>query len=212
LVTADPRTRVVQAGYDAMAERYAAWGAGVQGDPRDRFLDQLMARLPPGGRVLDLGCGSGLPSTLRLVERFDVTGVDISAEQLRRAAQNLPAAELIHADIAEVEFAPGSFDGVVSFYVLGHLPREYLGPLFRRVCSWLRPSGAFLTSLGVGDDPDGRETWLGVPMFFSSHTPERNRELLKQAGLRIDVDELVTMREPEQEVTFQWVIASPAAD
>jgi hypothetical protein len=49
-------------------------------------------------------------------------------------------------------------------------------------------------------------------MFFSSHAPERNRELLQQAGLRIDADELVTMREPEQEVTFQWVIASPAAD
>jgi cyclopropane fatty-acyl-phospholipid synthase-like methyltransferase len=207
----DGRTRIVEAGYDAMAERFAAWGARVQGDPRDRFLDLLMARLPQGGRVLDLGCGSGLPSTLRLAERFEVTGVDVSAEQLRRAAQNLPAAELIRADIAEVEFAPGSFDGVVSFYALGHLPREHLGPLFGRVRSWLRPHGDFLTSLGVGDDPDGRETWLGVPMFFSSHTPERNRELLQRAGLRIEVDELVTMREPEQEVTFQWLIATPAA-
>ena len=70
-----------------MAERYQAWGARVQGDPRDRFLDLLMARLAPGGRVLDLGCGAGLPSTLRLSERFDVTGVDVSAEQLRRAAR-----------------------------------------------------------------------------------------------------------------------------
>jgi cyclopropane fatty-acyl-phospholipid synthase-like methyltransferase len=207
----DGRTRIVEAGYDAMAERYGAWGARVLGDPRDRFLDLLTARLPEGGRVLDLGCGAGLPSTLRLCERFDVTGVDISAEQLRRACQNLPAAELIRADIAEVEFAPGWFDGVTSFYALGHLPREQLGPLFGRVRSSLRPHGAFLTSLGVGDEPDGRETWLGVPMFFSSHPPERNRELLYQAGLRIDVDEIVTMREPEQEVTFQWVIASPAA-
>jgi cyclopropane fatty-acyl-phospholipid synthase-like methyltransferase len=205
----DGRTRIVEAGYDAMAERFAAWGARVQGDPRDRFLDLLMARLPQCGRVLDLGCGSGLPSTLRLAERFQVTGVDVSAEQLRRAAQNLPAAELIRADIAEIEFAAGSFDGVVSFYALGHLPREHLGPLFGRVRSWLRPHGGFLTSLGVGDDPDGRETWLGVPMFFSSHTPERNRELLQRAGLRIDVDELVTMQEPEQKVTFQWVIATP---
>jgi cyclopropane fatty-acyl-phospholipid synthase-like methyltransferase len=207
----DGRTRIVEAGYDAMAERYAAWGARVQGDPRDRFLDLLMVRLPQGGRVLDLGCGAGLPSTLRLSERFEVTGVDISAEQLRLARRNLPAAELVKADIAEVEFAPGSFDGVVSFYALGHLPREHLGPLFGRVRSWLRPNGAFLTSLGVGDEPDGRETWLGVPMFFSSHTPERNRRLLHEAGLRIELDELVTMQEPEQEVTFQWVIASPAA-
>jgi cyclopropane fatty-acyl-phospholipid synthase-like methyltransferase len=210
LDTADPRTRVVQAGYDAMAERYQAWGAAVQGDPRDRFLDLVMSRLADAARVLDLGCGQGVPSTLRLAERFEVTGVDVSAEQLRRARQNLPAAELLQADIAEVEFAPGSFDVVVSFYALGHLTRERLGPLFGRVRSWLRPHGVFLTSLGVGDDADGHETWLGVPMFFSSHPPQRNRELLRQAGLRIEVDELVTMQEPEQDVTFQWVIATPA--
>jgi cyclopropane fatty-acyl-phospholipid synthase-like methyltransferase len=206
----DDRTRIVEAGYDAMAERYQAWGAGVKGDPRDRFLDLVMSRLADGARMLDLGCGQGLPSTARLAERFQVTGVDVSAEQLRRARQNLATAELIQADIAEIAFAPGSFDGVVSFYALGHLPRERLGPLFGRVRSWLQPHGVFLTTLGVGDDADGHETWLGVPMFFSSHPPERNRQLLRQAGLRIEVDELVTMQEPEQEVTFQWVIATPA--
>jgi cyclopropane fatty-acyl-phospholipid synthase-like methyltransferase len=206
----DDRTRIVEAGYDAMAERYQAWGAGVKGDPRDRFLDLVMSRLADGARMLDLGCGQGLPSTARLAERFQVTGVDISAEQLRHARQNLATAELIQADIAEIAFAPGSFDGVVSFYALGHLPRERLGPLFGRVRSWLQPHGVFLTTLGVGDDADGHETWLGVPMFFSSHPPERNRQLLRQAGLRIEVDELVTMQEPEQEVTFQWVIATPA--
>jgi SAM-dependent methyltransferase len=205
----DPRTRIVQAGYDAMADRYQQWGARVQGDPRDRFLDQLEARLPDGGRVLDLGCGQGLPSTVRLAERFQVTAVDISREQLRRARRNLPQAELIQADIAAVEFPPRSFDGIASFYALGHLPREHLGPLFRRVRSWLRPEGRFLASMGVGDDPAGTETWLGVPMFFSSHTPERNRALLDQAGLRVELDELVTMREPEMDVTFHWVIATP---
>jgi SAM-dependent methyltransferase len=52
----------------------------------------------PGGHVLDLGCGAGLPSTRRLAGAFSVVGVDILAEQLARARKNVPGAELIRAD------------------------------------------------------------------------------------------------------------------
>jgi hypothetical protein len=50
-----------------------------------------------------------------------------------------------------------------------------------------------------------------VEMHFSGYGPDRNRELLREAGFRIDVDELVPLHEPEGTVTFQWVIATPAA-
>jgi hypothetical protein len=43
-------------------------------------------------------------------------------------------------------------------------------------------------------------------MFFSSHSAAENRRLLAASGLQAVRDELVTMREPEGEVTFQWVI------
>lgn len=45
-------------------------------------------------------------------------------------------------------------------------------------------------------------------MFFSSHDPQPNRQLITDAGLDIQVDELVTMQEPEGDATFQWVIAT----
>ena len=44
-------------------------------------------------------------------------------------------------------------------------------------------------------------------MFFSSWPPETNEQLLAEAGLVLSLDELVTMREPEASVTFQWVLA-----
>ena len=66
----DPRKRTVQAGYDAMAEHYLAWGGEIEGDPRHRFLHEFARRLPDGARVLDLGCGAGIPSTKQLAERF----------------------------------------------------------------------------------------------------------------------------------------------
>ena len=39
---------------------------------------ELVARLPKGARVLELGCGAGVPDTQRLAARFQLTGVDVS--------------------------------------------------------------------------------------------------------------------------------------
>lgn len=69
---------IVEAGYDRIAVRYLAWINEIQDDPRLRFLDDLMARLPAKPAVLDLGCGAGVPCTAKLAERGDVVGVELS--------------------------------------------------------------------------------------------------------------------------------------
>jgi ubiquinone/menaquinone biosynthesis C-methylase UbiE len=210
--SSDPRKQLVESGYDRIAERYLDWAAGIDDPGRERMLELLLERLPRSSDVLDLGCGAGVPSTVRLAKRHRVTGVDISREQLRLARQRLPDAELVHADLASVEFPDASFDGVTCFYALGHLPREQLGEVFRSVRGWLRPGGWFLTSLAAGDQADATGEWLGVEMHFSGYSPDRNSELLREAGFRIDVDEVVPLHEPEGTVTFQWVIATPDAE
>src|SRR4051812_26152536 len=103
----DARKRTVQLGYDAIAETYLRWGGGVVGDPRERFLEELAGRLSDGARVLDLGCGAGVPSTRRLAERFDVVGADISAAQIERARVNVPRATFVCGDLTELAFADG---------------------------------------------------------------------------------------------------------
>ncbi|WP_159033159.1 hypothetical protein [Streptomyces fodineus] len=63
-VTDNPKT-LVEAGYDAMAQRYLAeFGEGSQDDPRARFIAELSKRLTPGANVLELGCGAGVPATV----------------------------------------------------------------------------------------------------------------------------------------------------
>jgi hypothetical protein len=66
--------------------------------------------------------------------------------------------------------------------------------------------GVFVASLGVGDIPDWTGEWLGVPMFFSSHSADANRRLLEEAGLSIVRADVLSMREPEGEATFLWVL------
>jgi cyclopropane fatty-acyl-phospholipid synthase-like methyltransferase len=203
----DPRTELVGRGYDAIGERFAQWRDLIVGDPRREWEDELVSRLDVGARVLELGCGAGVPDTQRLAARFQMTGVDVSAEQVRRAAAAVPDAEFVHADFTALELEPESFDAVVSFYAFNHVPRELLAPTFARIHRWLVPGGLLMTALGTSDTEAWTGDWLGAPTFFSSFPPETNTRLVREAGFEIVRDELVTFREPDGDATFQWVLA-----
>ncbi|MBF6329571.1 class I SAM-dependent DNA methyltransferase [Nocardia transvalensis] len=199
---------IVAAGYDLIADRYLQWSDEVRGDPSLRLLEELISRLPQRPAVLDLGCGAGTPCTALLAERGEVTGVDLSARQLELARAAIPTVRFLRADMSTVEFPPATFDAVTAFYSITHVPRAQQGNLFRRIATWLRPGGLFLASLGAGAMEGTVPDWLGTPMYFSSHAAATNRNLLAQVGLRVLIDEEVTMTEPEGPVTFQWVIAA----
>jgi SAM-dependent methyltransferase len=203
----DPRTALVGAGYDSMADTWEDWSSRVTDDPRRAWLDELLNVLPADARVVELGCGNGTPETRALAQRSRLTGVDLSQEQLRRARGRVPEAEFVRADLTAIDFDAGSLDAVASFYALNHVPRELLPGLFERIHRWLRPGGHLLAVLGAGDVPAWQGDWLGVPMFFSSHPPETNSQLLRDAGFELVRDEQVTIAEPESAVTFHWVLA-----
>lgn len=207
----DPK-RIVERGYDAIADRFAAWQSRIADDTRLAYLADLLELLPERPDVLELGIGAGVQSSCILVERGRLTGIDISREQLRRAEERLPGANLIHADFTAVDLKPASFDAVVSFYVLNNVPQDDLGPLLARVTRWLRPAGWFLASFPSSENPGWRGDWLGTEMFFAGFRPETNRRLAEEAGLEVMRDELETMVEPEGEVRWQWLLAQRPTD
>src|SRR5271165_6738289 len=92
-----PKTIVAQ-GYDLIVDRYMeTFGRSTV---RARKLEELVADLPAGANVLDLGCGAGVPVARELTERgFVVTGVDASAGQIARAASDVPQGRFIQADM-----------------------------------------------------------------------------------------------------------------
>jgi SAM-dependent methyltransferase len=133
---------IVAEAYDQIAERYLEWRAQ---QPREgelaRWLGLLRERVRPGARILDIGCGAGIPLTLALSETFDVTGVDVSTRQIELARKNVPAARFIHGDVTTSDFAVASFDAAVASYSLIHVPRgEHVG-LFRSIARWLSTDG-----------------------------------------------------------------------
>jgi SAM-dependent methyltransferase len=204
----DERKSIVREGYDSLGQDYLEWASGVRDKARERLLEAFSARLAAGARVLDLGCGAGLPSTKALARRFAVTGVDISGAQVEAARQNVPEASFIHGDIGEIDFPAGSFDGVTALYSISHLPRDEHGRLFERVARWLVPGGLFLATLGANDAPDWTGEWLGRPMFFSAYDADTNRRLLRDAGFKLLLDEIIETVEPEGPVPFLWILAA----
>jgi cyclopropane fatty-acyl-phospholipid synthase-like methyltransferase len=196
--------RIVAAGYDRIAARYAALEAERSAWPRLRRLEPILAELPPGSPVLDVGCGDGIPALAAIAERHVATGIDISATQSKRASQNVPAARVLNGDIAAQDFRANTFAAIVAFYVLEHLPREEHGPLLGRFARWLRPGGHLLLTTESGDEPGTVGEWLDVPMYFSQFDEKRTTELLEAAGFDAIVHEVEAQLEGDREVEYVW--------
>ena len=197
---------VVQDGYDRIAQRYLDWsGPSVV---RREQLDRLLALLQPRSRFLELGCGAGEPVTRVLSQLHDVTAVDVSSTQLALAARHAPLATLIQADMSALDMPEASFDAVVAFYSLTHVPRQRHAELLARIARWLRPGGLFFATMGAEDNPDDYgDDWLGAPMFWSHFDADTNRALVQAAGL--DIVEATVIDEDEDGVLvpFLWVDA-----
>lgn len=210
---------LVAAGYDLIAERYAAWQAGVRGDPRERYVASMLERLPSQPRILEIGCGPGVEPTPTSARLGRLTAIDISQAQIDHARAAVPGVRLIHGDIVTAGFPAASFDAVVALYVLTHVPSSELPALLRRIASWLAPCGTFLATFGGRGPHDSFvDDWLGAPMFFSGFDPPANERLVAAAGLTIVESRVEPMREPESEpgqgeqtVAFHWVLAEREA-
>ncbi len=169
---ADLRARqrdLVRRGYDAISRAYRDdEGRSNPGKPDERtddyagWVDALAQLLTPRARVLDLGCGAGVPATKLLTERnFDVLGLDISAVQIERARQLVPGATFEQADMVTWDHELASFDAVISFYALIHVPLQDQRNLLPKIRRWLRPAGYLLAIVGS-------ERWTGIEEYLGA--------------------------------------------
>jgi len=173
---------LVQRGYDLCAAAYEK-ARQSEGNPE---LDLLTCQLSSGAHVLDIGCGAGIPITRTLAQRFQVTGVDISSEQIRRARRNVPEGIFIQGDIMSVNFLPASFDAAVAFYSIFHLPREEHPDLFRHIYRWLKPGGYLLATVTLFSEAAYTEDdFFDVTMYWSNYGLEDYKTILTQIGFKL---------------------------
>ena len=192
--------RIVEGGYDDIAQTYH--------EQRDKFKsDELLSRftslLPPGGDVLDGGCGAGVPVARFLVDAgFSVTGVDLSYSMLRLARSHVPEARFLKMDMRQLGFDDGRFDGICAFYSLFHVPREEHLQILIEFNRLLRQDGALIFSTGKSAW-EGIEDFHGTPMFWSHPDRQVTRQWVIDAGFSVTMSEVLELGGEEP----YWVMA-----
>lgn len=140
-------THTVRRSYDELAPVYAA-----RRSEADRSLDFLRAFIEPlssSARVLDAGCGGGTPVLSRLSSIARAVGLDFSREQLRLARHNAPGAALVEADMTSTPFEDDTFDAIVAYWSLIHVPIDDHARTIEEFARILRPGGRLLVSIPV---------------------------------------------------------------
>ncbi|WP_283134508.1 methyltransferase domain-containing protein [Rhizohabitans arisaemae] len=163
----------------------------------DRLTDLLIAKLDvrPGGRVLDVGCGTGRPAVrLARVRQVEIEGIDLGIHQVEKAVARVreegldDSIVIRHADAMELDYPEESFDGVWAVESLPHVPDR--AQVLREIARVLRPGARLVFTICVELVPTTGEKREFLDNYYrtfnASYPPiESLPELIGQAGLEV---------------------------
>lgn len=157
--------------YRSNAQAYAEWAKA----PSTR-LTGFLALLPPGGSILELGCGAGNHAAKMLAAGFALRATDGSPEMAEIASRRLghPVEAMLFHDLDEDR----AYDGVWASACLLHVPRHQLAGVLARIHRALKRDGVFYASFKVGDG-DGRDA-LG--RYYNYPSPQWLQSVYAEAG------------------------------
>lgn len=208
--------------YDEIAPKYNAWTNKHTAQRLD-YLNNLLLRLPTDARVLELGCGGGVPvgqSILAHSPSIHLIANDLSNTQIALARESLSAeaasgrVTFLEGDMTTLDISEHSLDAVVAIYSLIHLPRgeqvALLGTIARK---WLKPGGYLLANFSDEDTGEKGvvfEGWMGPNgwTFYSGLGVEATRRAAEDVGFDVLLGEVA---EDVVKAKFFWMIAKKTA-
>ncbi|WP_431469393.1 class I SAM-dependent methyltransferase [Sphingosinithalassobacter sp. LHW66-3] len=129
-------------GWDAVADRFMAVRSDV-GAATVRSWAREKVR--PGGAIVDVGCGSGIPITRALAEDgFELFGIDASPALIAAFGREFPNLQHVCEAAQESGFFGRRFDAAVAIGLIFLLAAEDQARLIARIAHALVPGGRFL--------------------------------------------------------------------
>ena len=110
---------------------------------------EFLKLVPKGGKILDLGCGSGRDSMNFMKLGYEVTAVD-GAKELAKKASVLLGKEVILSTFEELELKE-KFHGIWACASLLHIKREDLKTVLNNLYNNLEDNGVFYMSFKYGE-------------------------------------------------------------
>ena len=184
--------KLIRRGYNRISKNYRTdRGTGPDAKKMMPWLGEVDRLLKKGSGILELGCGMGIPAAKFFAVKHDYLGVDISDVQVQRANKLVSGAKFRRADMTRLRFSPATFNAVLAYYSVIHLPLREQRPLLKRIYRWLKPSGIFQATLGWGRWTGWEKNWFGAEMFWSHTDQKTYRRWLQAAGFKIEKERLI---------------------
>jgi ubiquinone/menaquinone biosynthesis C-methylase UbiE len=172
--------------FGPLAARYDGWFETPLGQAVDEVEQRAffaMAKIQPGERVLEVGCGTGHYLQVLAARGARVSGIDISRPMLAvTLAKKIPGAGLARASAAALPFPDGAFDVVVAITVLEFLPD--VGAAMAEMRRVLCPGGRLLVAVLNRHSLWYWLYWRRRGVYAQAHlfTPGEFRRLLTAVG------------------------------
>jgi SAM-dependent methyltransferase len=148
------------------------------------WLDRFCSLVRPGGTVLDLGCGGGVPIARYLTDAgYRVTGVDASPNLLRFCQVRWPEGDWRVADMRTLALGE-AFDGILAWNSFFHLPRDDQRRMFAVFARHAAPGAPLMFTSGLSDGV-GIVVYHGDVMHHASLDPHEYRRLLAANGFAV---------------------------
>lgn len=184
--------------FNELGDRYATQFPNKQGQIHAGAW--LIGRLDRAARVLDVGCGTGVPTARQLADAgLQVVGIDISPTMLALAAELVPEATFRNVDALDI--AESGFDAAVAFFSLMLLPRHEIEQSLAVLHEVVKPGGYLALGMVEADLDDAPITFMGTEVRISGYPRNELRRVVAGAGFEVLKIEAVTyvpdMSDPE---------------
>jgi len=181
--------RVTIGAYDDYADDYAT-GTSAMPDAVAANIARFVGAVGHGGRVLEIGSGPGRDALALEQIGLSVRRTDVSpgfVRHLRSAGYVAEEVDPLRDELTDPLRDGAPYDGVWANASLLHVARESLPIVLRRLAATTRAGGALHVTLKEGDG----ERWsvhghVGAPRFFTFWREEPLRDVLREAGWRVD--------------------------
>jgi SAM-dependent methyltransferase len=177
----DPAERIID-----LYQRHARKWDEVRGHRlfERAWLDRFTALLPPGGSVIDIGCGSGEPIARHIIERgYALTGVDSASAMIELCRSRFPSATWQVADMRTMALGR-CFDGLMAWDSFFHLRPEDQRAMFPVFAAHAAPEAALMFTSGPSFG-EAIGTFEGEPLYHGSLGPAEYRSRLRAHGFEV---------------------------
>jgi SAM-dependent methyltransferase len=165
-----------------------------------QLYEPFLNCIPEGGRILDLGCGSGRDTKYFMDKSYEVVAIDAS-EKMVEATKRLANANVLQLRFDQMKFE-NEFDGIWACASLLHVPETALKNVLELCLHALRPTGVIYASFKYGSAQRFERGRL-----FTDFNEEKLNVLVSSLAHDLTLNHWVTQDARPDRNNEQWINA-----